>query len=88
MPRISSVLAAALCLGLASQVLASPVSADPSPQLVSLVQMNLPRYGISVDVSQFATSTVAALHMTMANRDSYYDKQRRLRAILRNAKYK
>lgn len=83
MPRIPSVLVAILCLGLAS-----PVLADPNAQLVSLVQMRLPHYGISVDVSQFAGSTVSALHMTMANRDSYIEKQRRLRAILRNAKYK
>jgi len=87
MPRSPSVLSAFLCLGLSGPI-AAPVLADPNPQLVALVQMRLAHYGISVDVSQFASSTVSALHMTMSNRDSYFEKQRRLRAILRTAKYK
>ena len=71
-------------LGLA--VLAA--AADPSPQLVASVQARLPHYGLSTDVSQFATPTVVALYFALQSSDPYLKKKRRLKSILRNPKYK
>ena len=68
--------------------LALPVAADPNPQLVASLENRLSHYGLSADLSQFATSTVAALHLTLVQSGGYFEKRRKLRTILRNAKYK
>ncbi len=69
--------------------LAVPAVADPNPQLVLSVQKGLERYGLHADVSQFATSTVAALHLSLSDSsEGYFKKRHELQAILRNAKYK
>lgn len=69
-------------------LLSTPVMADPNPQLVASVENGLARYGLSADVKQFATSTVAALHLTLSNPDDYFETRRRLQSFIRNAKYK
>jgi hypothetical protein len=68
--------------------MSGPVLADPNPQLVASVQTRLAGYGFHVDVSQFATSTVAALHLTLSGSDGYLKKRRELKNILRKARYK
>ncbi len=79
----TAVLIAALALT------AVPSAADPNPQLVASVQNGLKQYGISADVSQFATSTVVALHFSLSSsKEPYFKKRHQLRSILRNAKYK
>ena len=80
---MSRLFAALLALGLASST-----QADPNPQLVASVEHRLASYGLHADVSQFATSTVARLHLTLSQRDSYLRKRRELISILRNPKYK
>lgn len=69
-------------------VTVTPVAADPNPQLVSSVENRLKHYGLSADVKQFATSTVAALHLTLSSPEGYLKTRRQLQAILRNARYK
>ncbi len=68
--------------------LAVPTLADPNPQLVAGVQSGLAQYGLQADVSQFATSTVAALHLTLSSPEGYFKTRRKLQGLLRNAKYK
>lgn len=80
MSRVFAVILA-LCLTTSAQ-------ADPNPQLVASVEHRLASYGLHADVSQFATSTVARLHLTLVQRDSYLRKRRELISILRNPKYK
>ncbi|MGI9389008.1 MAG: hypothetical protein ACR2O1_03030 [Boseongicola sp.] len=69
-------------------VVGGSASADPNPQLVNSVETGLAQYGLHADVSQFATSTVARLHLTLSSPEDYYDTRDELRFILRNAKYK
>ncbi len=71
-----------------STVIAVSANADPNPQLVSSVEFGLSQYGLEADVSQFATSTVARLHLTLSSTEDYLDTREELKAILRNAKYK
>ena len=66
----------------------APANADPNPQLVRSVETRLAHYGLHVDVSQFATSTVARLHLTLVGRDPYSKKRRELAWILQNPNYK
>ena len=73
---------------LALAMLANPVLADPNPQLVASVQQRLAQYGLRADVSQFATSTVAELHLTLSSPEGYFKTRNALRAILRRARYK
>ena len=80
---MSRFFAALLALGMAGSA-----QADPNPQLVASVEHRLAAYGLSADVSEFATSTVARLHLTLVQRDSYLRKRRELISILRNPKYK
>ena len=69
--------------------LAVPAAADPNPQLVLSVEQRLAKYGLQADVSQFATSTVAHLHLALSSSsDGYLRKRRELQNILRNAVYK
>ena len=77
-----------LFAALLALVLATTAQADPNPQLVASVEHRLAAYGLHADVSQFATSTVARLHLTLSQRDSYLRKRRELISILRNPKYK
>jgi hypothetical protein len=65
-----------------------PSWADPNPQLVASVQSRLAQYGLHADVSQFATSTVAALHLTLSSPEGYFKTRQTLQGLLRNAKYK
>jgi len=69
-------------------LLSLPATADPNPQLVTSVERRLAYYNLRADVSLFATSTVAALHLTLSQREGYFRTRRKLKAILRNAKYK
>ncbi len=66
----------------------APVLADPNPQLVASIESRLAHYGLSADVSQFATSTVVQLHFALSSPQGYLKTRRELRSILRNAKYK
>ncbi len=69
--------------------LAAPAAADPNPQLVRSIENGLKRYGLEADVSQFATSTVGALHFSLSDSSQgYFKKRHELQAILRNAVYK
>ena len=80
---------AAAALSAALAATAGPALADPNPQLVRSVEIRLAQYGLQADVSRFATSTVARLHFELSSReDSYMDKRRTLKHILRTAKYK
>lgn len=76
-----SVLSAALLSG-------GGVAADPNRQLVASVEHRLAHYGLHADVSQFATSTVAQLHFALSSSEGYLKTRRKLRSILRNARYK
>lgn len=78
---LATALAAALSLG-------TIAVADPNPQLVNSIEIRLAHYGLHADVSQFATSTVARLHLTLSQRESYWKKRRELIWILQNAKNK
>ena len=69
-------------------ILAGPVLADPNPQLVQSVQNGLAHYGLQADVSKFATSTVARLHLKLSSPEDYLDTRQELKSILRTAKYK
>ena len=73
-----------LLAALLSIFIGASASAGPNPQLVSLVENGLVKYGLHADVSIFATHTVARLHMTMSSRRSDGYKIRELKAILRN----
>ncbi|MDF0602678.1 hypothetical protein P1J78_18215 [Psychromarinibacter sp. C21-152] len=65
---------------------AAPAAADPSPQLVALVQQRIERYGLDVDVSLFDTATVARLYGILnENDDDYFRKRQKLKTALRNA---
>lgn len=75
-------------LALALIVAAAPALADPNPQLVASVEARLAHYGLSADVSQFATSTVAQLHFALSSPEGYFRTKQKLRSILRNARYK
>ena len=75
-------------VALLSTVIAVSASADPNPQLVASVESGLARYGLHADVSKFATSTVAGLHMTMSSPDGEECTRCQLKAILRNPKLK
>jgi len=66
----------------------APASAGPNPQLVTLVENGLAKYGLHADVSEFATITVARLHLTMSSREREPHKRMRLKAILRNPRLK
>jgi hypothetical protein len=77
----------ALLLSVALLV-AAPVAADPGPQLVQLVQSRLRYYNLHADVSQFATPTVAALHLALSSPEGYMRTRRRLKSILANPVYK
>ncbi len=68
--------------------LTAPAGADPNPQLVRSVQQGLAQYGLEADVSQFATSTVAELHLSLSDSGGYLKKRRELQNILRRARYK
>ncbi|MDJ0824756.1 MAG: hypothetical protein QNJ16_04565 [Rhodobacter sp.] len=78
------ILAAAVALS----ATATMGSAAPNAQLVASVEIGLHRYGLSADVSQFATPTVAALHLALSQPEGYIKTRRRLKSILRNAKFK
>ena len=80
---MSRLFATLLALGLATST-----QSDPNPQLIASVEHRLAAYGLHADVSQLATSTVARLHLTLSQRDSYLRKRRELISILRNPKYK
>ena len=67
---------------------AGPVAADPNPQLVASIENRLAYYDLKADVSQFATSTVAALHLTLVSSEGYFKTRQELLTILRKAKYK
>jgi len=69
-------------------VLATSSQAEPNQQLVNSVQSRLAIYGLQADVSKFATSTVARLHLTLSSTEDYLDKRQELKSILRNPKYK
>ena len=77
-----------LVAGVLAVSLGSAAVADPNPQLVQSVQTRLLHYGFNVDVSQFATNTVARLHLTLVSSDGYLKKKRELRSILRKPTYK
>ena len=79
-------IAAAALLALSVQI--SPSPAGPNTQLVASVEHRLARYGLSADVSQYTTSTVARLHFALNERQGYFKKRRNLQWILRNARYK
>ncbi len=66
----------------------APAFSDPNPQLVRSIEVRLAHYGLQADVSRFATSTVARLHLALSSSEGYLRKRRELRNILRNAKYK
>lgn len=68
--------------------LATAAQADPNPQLVASIEARLAHYGLSADVSQFATPTVARLHLTLSSPEGYMKTRRELIWILRNPKYK
>ena len=73
---------------LLSTVIAVSASADPNPQLVALVESGLAQYGQPADVSKFATSTVARLHMTLSSTADDECTRCELKVILRNPKLK
>lgn len=73
---------------LTAALLATQAAAGPNPQLVTSVQTGLAQYGLHPDVSQFATSTVVRLHMTLSSTEDLYDTRAKLIAILRNPKLK
>ena len=73
---------------LLSAVIATSANADPNPQLVALVEAGLAQYGLEADVSEFATSTVARLHLTLSSPEGYLSTRQELKAILRNPVYK
>ena len=73
---------------LLSTVIAVSASADPNPQLVASVELELAEYVLHADVSNFATSTVARLYMTLTSTEDKIDPRFELVAILRNPKYK
>jgi len=75
-------------VALLSTVIAVSASADPNPQLVALVESGLAQYGLRADVSKFATSTVARLHLTLSSPEDYLDTREELKVILRNPKLK
>jgi len=75
-------------VALLSTFIAVSASADPNPQLVALVENGLAQYGLQADVSNFATSTVARLHLTLSSTENYLDTREELKAILRNPKLK
>ncbi len=77
-----------LAAGVLCTVLATSGTADPNPQLVSLVQFGLKSYGLDYDVSKFATSTVARLHFALTSTEDYVSTLAALEAILRNPVYK
>ena len=79
---------AVLILALLLASVPAAARADPNPQLVASIEQRLRVYRIRADVSQYATSTVAALHLTLSQPEGYFTTRRKLRAILRNAKYK
>jgi hypothetical protein len=68
--------------------LAGPAAADPNPQLVRSVEQRLASYGLSADVSRFATPTVAALHLTLVQREPRHIKRQKLQTILADPVYK
>lgn len=63
-------------------------AADPSPQLVLVVEQRLKHFGFQVDVSRFATPTVVRLYLTLLDNVPYHAKLRELKSILRNPKLK
>ena len=63
-------------------------SADPNPKLVKLVESGLAQYGLHADVSEFALSTVARLHMTLSSSEVDECTRCQLKWILRSPKYK
>jgi len=71
-----------------SVVLTPAAQADPNPQLVASIEARLAQYGLSADVSQFATPTVVRLHFALSAREGYLKTRRELLSILRNPKYK
>ncbi len=71
-----------------AMMLGGAALADPNPQLVASIENRLPFYGLRADVPQFATSTVVQLHFALSSREGYFRKKQKLRAILRNARYK
>jgi len=73
---------------LLTALIASSATADPNPQLVASVEARLAHFGLSADVSQFATSTVGRLHMTLVQRETYSKKRRELVWILQHPNYK
>ena len=75
-------------VALLSTVVAVSAHADPNPQLVASIEHGLAQYGLEADVSQFATSTVVRLHLTLSSTEDYLDTREELKAILRNAKFK
>jgi len=75
-------------VALLSTFIAVSASADPNPQLVASVESGLAQYGLHADVSKFATSTVARLHLTLSSPEDYLDTREELKAILRNPKFK
>ena len=81
MKHLLAALAISLSLGNVTQ-------ADPNLQLVRSIEIRLAHYGLHADVSQFATSTVARLHLTLSQSGNYWTKRRELKWILQNPKYK
>lgn len=77
-----------LALAALIAALAPVAQADPNPQLVRSVEMRLAGYGLRADVSQFATPTVARLHLTLSRSGHWVEKRRELIHILRNPVYK
>ncbi len=75
-------------VALLATVIGASASADPNPQFVRSVELGLAKYGLEADVSNFATSTVARLHMTLYSTEDYIDPRWELKAILRNPKLK
>ena len=69
-------------------IAATQTVADANPQLVASVEHRLRAYHLQADVSQFSLTTVARLHFALSENESYLDKRRRLKWILRNATYK
>ncbi|MBV0910829.1 hypothetical protein [Anianabacter salinae] len=79
MKRFLQIMAIAATLG------AAPVhAADPHPQLVLSVQQRLDGAGYAADVSRYDVATVAALHLALSGNDPWFEKNRRINAILMN----
>ncbi|KMW59259.1 hypothetical protein AIOL_004240 [Candidatus Rhodobacter oscarellae] len=78
-----------LVLALTLALTASAAQSGPNSQLERLVQARLAHYGFKdVDASDFATPTLARLHLTLISSGSFLKKRREVKNILRTAKYK